>query len=202
MAEKLKFTCAVADNVNVAFYQNAVPIIRELALENGLGRDLSDIHVHLASEPAFLAPGVWHIDRIADQTTHHIRSLDLKLDPAFLAGVNASRRGELRIWVEAAGERVGEQNIEINLLPPSHWGGVNTAPELLAAFVRPTDPSVDVILREAADKLAAAGRDPAVDGYRKGTRGRSWEIADAIWAALVSHAIAYVLPPKLFSPGI
>jgi very-short-patch-repair endonuclease len=194
----LKISCAAADNVNVAFYQNAVPIIRELVLENGLGRELADIHVHLASEPPFLSPGVWHIDRIADQTTHHIRSLDLKLDPTFLAGLNASRRGELRIRVEAAGEWVGEQNIEINLLPPSHWGGVNAAPELLAAFVRPTDPSVDVILREASDKLAAAGRDPAVDGYRKGTKGRSWEIADAIWAALVSHAIAYVLPPKSF----
>ena len=83
-------------------------------------------------------------------------------------------------------------------MPPSHWGGVNSAPELLAAFVRPTDPSIDVILREASDKLAAAGRDEAMDGYRKGTKARAWEIADAIWAALVSHSIAYVLPPKSF----
>ena len=93
---------------------------------------------------------------------------------------------------------LAEQAVEINLLPPSHWGGVNSAPELLAAFVRPTDPSVDVILREASDKLAAAGRDEAMDGYRKGTKARAWEIADAIWAALVSHSIAYVLPPKSF----
>jgi hypothetical protein len=41
-------------------------------------------------------------------------------------------------------------------------------PELLAAFVKPTDPSVDVILREASDKLAAAGRDGAMDGYPSG----------------------------------
>jgi len=58
--------------------------------------------------------------------------------------------------------------------------------------------SVDVILREASDKLAAAGRDGAMDGYRKGTKARAWQIADAIWAALVSHSIAYVLPPKSF----
>lgn len=79
-----------------------------------------------------------------------------------------------------------------------HRDGVNSAPELLAAFVKPTDPSVDVILREASDKLAAAGRDGAMDGYRKGTKARAWQIADAIWAALVSHSIAYVLPPKSF----
>jgi very-short-patch-repair endonuclease len=194
----VKIACTAADNVNVAFYQNAVPIIRDLAVENELGRDLSEISVHLTAEPPFLAPGVWRIERIANQAVHHIRSLDLKLDPAFLAGINASRRGELRILVEAASAVLAEQAVEINLLPPSHWGGVNSAPELLAAFVRPTDPSVDVILRQASDKLAAAGRDDAMDGYRKGTKARSWEIADAIWAALVSHSIAYVLPPKSF----
>src|SRR5882757_9547227 len=138
----VKITCTAADNVNVAFYQNAVPIIRDLAVENAFGRDLTEISVHLTAEPPFLSPGVWRIERIADQATHHIRSLDIKLDPAFLAGINASRRGELRIRVEAGGEVLAEESVDINLLPPSHWGGVNTAPELLAAFVRPTDPSV------------------------------------------------------------
>lgn len=194
----VRIGCTAADNVNVAFYQNAVPIIRDLTVENALGSDLTGISVHLTSEPPFLTPGVWRIERIADQAVHHIRSLDLKLDPTFLAGINAARRGELRIRVEAAGTAIAEQAVEINLLPPSHWGGLNSAPELLAAFVRPTDPSIDVILREASDKLAAAGRDEAMDGYRKGTKARAWEMADAIWAALVSHSIAYVLPPKSF----
>lgn len=197
-AGKLKIHCTVAHNVNVAFYQNAVPIVRELAIENGTGRDLSELTVHLSAEPAFLAAGKWRIDRVADQATHHIRSLDLKLDPAFLAGINASRRAQLRIRVEADGDTLSESAVELNLLPPSHWGGVSAAPELLAAFVRPTDPSVDVILREASGKLAAAGRDDAMDGYRKKTKARAWEIADALWAALVSHSIAYVLPPKSF----
>src|SRR6202165_240051 len=144
VSRTLKITCTAADNVNVAFYQNAVPIIRDLAVENALGRDLTEISVHLTAEPPFLTPGVWRIECIANQAVHHIRSLDLKLDPAFLAGINASRRGELRILVEAAGAVLAEQAVEINLLPPSHWGGVNSAPELLAAFVRPTDTSIDV----------------------------------------------------------
>ncbi|WP_271565787.1 DUF3320 domain-containing protein [Bradyrhizobium sp. CCBAU 11386] len=197
-AGTLKIVCTAANNINVAFYQNAIPIIRELALENSEGRDLRELSVHLTSEPAFMTSGVWRIERIEDGATHRIRSLDLKLDPAFLAGINAARRAELRIRVEAAGDKLAEKSVEVNLLPPSHWGGVNAAPELLAAFVRPTDPSVDVILREASGKLAAAGRDDAMDGYRKKTKARAWEIADAVWAALVSHSIAYVLPPKSF----
>jgi hypothetical protein len=53
-------------------------------------------------------------------------------------------------------------------------------------------------LREAADKLSKAGRKPAIDGYRASKKARAWEIAEAIWAALVGHSIAYVLPPKSF----
>jgi very-short-patch-repair endonuclease len=194
----VKVTCSASDNVNVAFYQNAVPIVRELAIENGLAEDLSDISVHLTAEPPFMVPGVWRIERIASKATHHVRSLDLKLDPAFLAGINAAQRGQLRIRVDAAGVSVAGCAVEINLLPPSYWGGVNSAPELLASFVRPTDPSVDVILKEASSKLAAAGRHDGMDGYRTRTKGRAWELADAIWAALVSHSIAYVLPPQSF----
>jgi len=88
----LQIICSAAENINVAFYQNAVPIIRELTLENELGRDLIDVSVRLSSEPAFLTPGVWRIDRLSDKTTHHLRSLDLKLDSAFLAGITASTR--------------------------------------------------------------------------------------------------------------
>jgi very-short-patch-repair endonuclease len=198
LTHALRIACSAADNVNVAFYQNAVPIVRELTIENGLGRDISDVSIRLTSEPAFLTPGVWHIDSIANEATHHVRSLDLMLDPSFLASIKASRRGELNFVVEAGGERLAEHKVDVNILPPSHWGGSGAAPELLAAFVRPTDPSVDVILREASEKLAQAGRDSAIDGYRKGKKTRAWEIAEAIWAATVSHSIAYVLPPKSF----
>jgi hypothetical protein len=54
VAATAKITCNAAANINVAFYQNAVPIMRELAVENRLGRDLTDICVHLAAEPPFL----------------------------------------------------------------------------------------------------------------------------------------------------
>lgn len=194
----MKLSCAVAENVNVAFYQNAVPFLRELTLENNVGRDLGEVAVRLSSEPPFVTPGVWRVDRIADKATHHIPSLDLKLDPVFLAGLTAACRAEIHILAEFEGTTLSKHKVEVNLLPPSHWGGAGSAPELLAAFVRPNDPSVDVILRQAAEKLAQSGRDSAVDGYKQGKKARAWEIAEAIWATLVGHSIAYVLPPKSF----
>ena len=195
---ELKVSYSVTDNVNLAFYQNAVPFLRELTLANKSGREFADVSVKLTAEPPVLTPRIWRVDRIANESSHHIHPLDPKLDPTVLGGLNVARRAELRFLVEAGGEVVAEERVEINLLPPSHWGGMSAAPELLAAFVRPNDPNVDVILREAADKLAQAGRDPAIDGYKQGKKARAWEIAEAIWSALAAHSIAYVLPPKSF----
>jgi len=190
--------CIAAENVNLAFYDNGIPLIRDLSIANQFDVDLANLEVRLRSEPSFISPGVWRIEKIAANDTHHLKAIDLKLDHGFLAGLTTSRRGDIRVRIESGGEALAEQRVEITLLPPSHWGGSTAAPELLAAFVRPNDPSVDVILREAADKLAKANRNPGLDGYAKGRKARAWEIAEAIWAALVGHGIAYVLPPKSF----
>ena len=194
----LNVACSTAENINLAFYQNAVPIIRELSVGNESDTPVSGVEVHLSSEPGFVSPGVWRIDKIAPNDVHHLPTVDLKLNSTFLSGLTASRRGEIRVRVEVSGQLLAEKKIEVNLLPPTHWGGAGAAPELMAAFVRPTDPSVDIVLREAAEKLAQAGRDSAIDGYSKAKKARAWEIAEAIWTALVGHSIAYVLPPKSF----
>jgi hypothetical protein len=194
----IQIECLVATNINLAFYQNAIPIIRDLAIKNGKAEELRDVEAHLASEPPFISPGVWRISSIAPGADHHLRLVDIKLDHGFLAGLTASRRAELKIRVTSRGEEVASRNVEVNLLPPNHWGGVGSAPELLAAFVQPNDPNVDVILREAADKLARAGRESAIDGYKIKKKARAWEIAEAIWAAIVGHGISYALPPKSF----
>ena len=193
-----ELVCRAAENINLAYYQNAIPIIRELSIENRTGAELGNVAIRLSSEPPFVTPGVWRIDRIADTDVHHLRTIDLKLDQTVLASLTASRRAEIFVRVEDSEGSLAEQKIEVNLLPPAHWGGSAAAPELLAAFVRPTDASIDVILREAAEKLSSANRNPAIDGYRSGKKARAWEIAEAVWVALVSHSIAYVLPPKSF----
>jgi len=151
--ESVGLVCRVAESINLAYYQNAIPIIRELSIENRTGSELRNAAVRLSSEPPFVTPGVWRIDRIADADVHHLTTVALNLDQAFLSGLTASRRAEILVQVESSDQELAERRIEVNLLPPSHWGGSGAAPELLAAFVRPTDASIDVILREAADKL-------------------------------------------------
>jgi hypothetical protein len=58
--------------------------------------------------------------------------------------------------------------------------------------------TVDQTLRVAASKLESAHKSNALDGYESGRKERVWEVAEGIWAAMVSYRITYVLPPRSF----
>ncbi|BBF92157.1 DUF3320 domain-containing protein [Blastochloris tepida] len=189
---------AVAGQIGVAFHQNAVPIVRELVIANAGEADLIDVRVTLTGEPGFLAPLTLRIDRIAAGATHHLPTPDLVLDAGFLRSIAEGLRGSLAITVLAGETVVAQDTVAVDLLPPSHWGGSGAAPELLAAFVQPNDPAIDALLRDAAAKLAAAGKPAAIDGYAGGTRQRVWELASAIWVAVAARGLAYVMPPASF----
>ncbi|MFH6780893.1 DUF3320 domain-containing protein [Methylobacterium sp. MA0201] len=190
--------CTATEHVSLAYHENAIPVIREIVVTNPSDRDLVDLLIRVESRPAVVQPLTLRIDRIPAGANHHIEAPDLRLDAALLAGFTEASRLELATILEEAGSERARDVAEIRLLPPSHWGGGVSAPELLAAFVRPNDPAVDVVLRDAATKLGEAGRETGLNGYTTGKKVRAWELAAAIWAALADRSIAYVLPPASF----
>lgn len=194
----INIACSIADHISAAFQQNAIAAIYEIAIANGSDDDLHDVTVRLVTEPAFLSPTVWRIDRIPAHGTHHVAKPDIDLDAGLLRRLGEGLRAEVTVLVATGEEELARWQSAIRLLPPSHWGGTGTAPELLAAFVRPNDPAVDLVLHAAGTKLAAAGRDNAIDGYASGRKVRVWEIAEAIWVALATRGITYLLPPASF----
>ena len=172
--------------------------LRELVIANAGEADLADVRVILTGEPGFLAPLTLRINRIAAGATHRLPTPDLVLDAGFLRSIAEGLRGSLAITVLSGETVVAQDTVAVELLPPSHWGGSGAAPELLAAFVQPNDPAIDVLLRDAAAQLAAAGKPAAIDGYTGGTRQRVRELASAIWAAVAARGLAYVMPPASF----
>ena len=189
---------SIADHVSIAFHQNAVPVIQEITLRNLGDTPLEDLTVELSTEPGFTAPTVWRIDRLDPGASHHLPTPDLKLDAGLFTRLSEGIRADVTLAVRAGETELARQDRQVRLLPPSHWGGAGSSPELLAAFVRPNDPAIDTILRDAAARLAASGRDGTLDGYERGQKAHVWAIAESIWAALAARALQYVLPPTSF----
>lgn len=198
MVQLVRVEAAVADHVSVAFHQNEVPLIAEIVLENDTDDDIEQLTLSISAQPAFADTMTIAIDRLGAHSSRHLAPVDVALNAPFLRQLTESIRGTLTISVSSGDTRLGEYSADLDVLPPSHWGGTAAAPELLAAYVRPNDPAVDIVLHDASARLAAAGRPSAIDGYASGSREHVWEMASAIWAAIAAQGLTYVLPPASF----
>lgn len=198
LTASVKVVALIAPRINLAFQQNAVPLIAELRLENETERVLADVTIAIESVPPVVQSRVLRIDRVRAGETHHVSLVDLALDPGLLVELREATKATITITVADKAGPVATIEQDIDILAPNHWAGMSVAPELIAALVQPNDPSVDAVLRIASSKLSSAGRMTGIDGYISGLKTRAWEIAEAIWAALVDQSIAYVLPPASF----
>jgi hypothetical protein len=194
----IELKASVATRINAAFHANSVPAIAEIAIINDTEDALTNVSVLVSSAPGFLRPKMFRLDRVRERGTERLNPVPVELEPAFVFGVAEAVRGEISIALQAGEQTVASLAVPCDLLSPSEWTGLETAPELVAAFVRPNDPTSEAVLHNAAEKLRAAGRDPALDGYKTQKRARAWELAEAIWAALSDERIVYTLPPQSF----
>jgi hypothetical protein len=69
-----------SNKLNLADFQNSVPLLRELVVENDSERQLSHLQLRLESFPPFLKPKTWSIDACEPKSRYGIKDLDAQLD--------------------------------------------------------------------------------------------------------------------------
>ena len=197
----LTIEVALASKLSLADFQNAIPLLRELTLASTLAADTGQVELSLSSTPAFVKPRTWHLDAIKAGDRYGIRDLDVQLDGALLTRLTEAETATVTLTVRPVGgasEFISETTATVELLPRNQWGGLSHLPEMVAAFVQPNDAAVDRVLKKTAELLREHGKDPALDGYKQGGAKRAWELAGAVWGAVVSMKLDYALPPASF----
>lgn len=191
--------CETAAKLNFACHQSAFAFLRELRIENAdHDAQLDDVFVSMTSNPSFLKPKSWRLDRIAPKRSISVKDRDIELDGGFLLALADAVRGTVTITVKKNGLVLAEETKSVELLAYNEWGGAGYMPELLAAFSMPNDPAVDRVLRDASLILRKAGKSDGIDGYKAGSRQRVWEIASAVYTAICNLGITYSVPPASF----
>jgi len=194
----VRIAALIAPKINLALYQNAIPVLRDLKIVNEADAPLEQLELSIASTPAFLRAKTWRIERVGAGATFHLTDLDVDLDGALLAGLQEAERASITLTLRDPNSEIAQTESDVRLLAPNEWGGAGSLPEILAAFVRPNDPAVETVLKKAAEILHASGKAPGLDGYQSGHRERAWEIVAAVWSAVSSLGIDYVVPPASF----
>ena len=189
----------IVPKLNFACHQNAFAFLRDLRIENDdVEIALENVVVTLTSDPNFLKPKSWRLDKIAPDGIIAVSDRDIELSGSFLLELTEKVSGRIQISVESDGLEVGEHSLPVELLAYNEWGGAGFMPELLAAFCMPNDPAVDRVIHDASVILRQVGKNDALDGYSSGSRERVWEIASAIYTAIANLGITYAVPPASF----
>lgn len=189
---------ALAAKIGFASHQNAVPLFRELDLVNRGDTDLDRLVLSLVADPPFIAARAWPARTLSAGQTLRITDRDIELDAGYLAGLTENLTATLRLQLTRDDEVLDTHTYSIEVLSRHEWGGAAAMPELLAAFCLPNDPAVDRVLKAASDVLLAAGKPSGIDGYQAKSRTRCWELASAIWSAVVGLRLSYALPAASF----
>ena len=188
---------SLAPKLNLAFYQNSVPVLRELAITNNGEESLKEVEISLLCDPPFIKPKAWRIDAIDAGQHYRIKDLDVALDGGLLGRLTESEIAQACFVLKVDGEAVVHLEKEIELLPRNQWGGIGHLPEIVAAFIQPNEPTIERVLKKAAEILRKHGKSSLLNGYQEGSR-HAWELTSAIWSAIGSMGLDYSLPPASF----
>src|SRR5690606_9166411 len=163
--------------VNYASMHNAVPVLRELCVENISPQPREALAVQLRSEPPGLVSKRWCIDRLGPGERLYIDDRDVVVAARCLWELTEARTSRVEVVVTSNGQKLAVASPPIEVLARNEWGGVDSMPELIAAFVTPNDPGVERVLKPASILLRDRGLSPALDGYQSGSPRRAAEIA-------------------------
>lgn len=184
-------------SINYAFQQNAIPVIRELQLKND-DVPRKDLLVRIFTEPAFALPVEMRLQGLDRQGEFRSVSVDLKLSHEFLASLGEKVEGWLKVEVTHDGNSVCAATEPISVLARNEWCGLQSLPEILAAFVLPNDPAVVTILGRAAEILREHTGRGAFNGYQDKNRRRVWEQVAALYKSVAEAGIRYIVAPASF----
>ena len=195
---------AVQPAINVALWQNSVPVLNALSITINDEGAAGDLNVGITCEPPVILPRSWRLQRVRAGEARALTDLDVQLDGKLLAGLTEAIRATATISVRpirAGAEEeqpLAEEVVDLRVLARDEWGGSGGIPDILAAFVEPNDPEVAKLLRKASDYLRAAGKTDSLEGYQATGKPRLWEQLEALWRAVASYDIRYVNPPPSF----
>lgn len=197
--ECVRLVAAVAGSFTYASFQNAIPVIRSIAIENATRSHFETCRLTMTSAPAFLRPKVWTIDRLVPGDVLTLADRRIDLDAEYLSGLDEAESGVVTFQLRGARDEVLlEERMEVRLLARDEWGGVADMAQLLPAFVLPNDPAVAKVLLAAAEALAAHGHPAGLDGYQTADPKRALLLASAVYSAVAGLNVFYAEPPASF----
>jgi len=129
--KEVKILATLVAKLNLADFQNAIPVIRELRISNETSDRFVNATLTLRSAPEVFKSKIWRIDEIAADSFRVIPGLDLVLDGPLLNRLTEAEMSTFTFVLEADDKEAESGRKEVarleqvvDLLPRNQWGGL------------------------------------------------------------------------------
>jgi len=184
--------------VNYALQQNDVPFVRTIRIHNEGDLTFEEIDLHVWGEPGVSTSWQTKIAKIPTRSTYRLQHVDISLSPEYLINLTERESGLLHVQLGKEQEQIYRSSFPFELLAYNEWGGSESLPEILAAFVFPNHPAIQEVLTAVRDKARELTGDPSLSGYQIGGPERVNQLVDATYRAIQDLDISYINPPASF----
>lgn len=187
-----------AETLHYAMTVQNIPFIRKCVLRNLSDEPFSEITVKFTFSENLAEEVLIAVSSLPPQGEMDLGAVKISLRKEMLFLLTETVHLSMKVQVLQKEQILYEYHYPVEVLSYNQWQGVETMPELLAAFVTPNHPSIDAILLEASELLKASGKDPSFEGYQSRNPNRVLEEVHAIYQAIANRGIRYIGPPASF----
>jgi len=171
---------------------NGVACVRTIVVETHTR--LAGTHLALSVEGNPACDIVRPVEPIDAGTTLAVDVENLRLPLSLMrASTERTHADIVARLVSPSGATIAHATHRIAIAPETHWSGMSTHCESLAAFVTPNSSAIAELLRDASQRLARKTGSGSLDGYLSGSAERVQRIAESCYEALAARGISYVV---------
>ena len=91
----VRVQATVVAKLNLADFQNAVPMLREVSIVNDTKSEITALELRVESVPPFLKPKLWHVDAVGAGKSYRINELDVQLDGTLLTRLTEAEKAKI-----------------------------------------------------------------------------------------------------------
>lgn len=190
---------AHGQSLNYAMVVSKVPFLQKFTLRNLLAEPIGPLTVTISFSGEVASPYEKVLPSLPGGVEVDLCPIDIALRKEVLFSLTEAMTMDMEILVLQEDQVLLKEVREVELLAYNQWQGMDTMPEVLAAFVTPNHPAIDDVLLEAAKLLKGQGDDPAFLGYQRRDIHDVRLQVHAIYTALARRKIKYIGPPASFT---
>ena len=137
--QHITVTAELTPVINYALYQNHIPVMRSVTVDNPREQALERVTLSVNSAPEIILPFSLTLDYIPAQNTFCVNEIELVLNVDYLANLTERVTGNLTLSLSDDSGEIASENLAITVLAFDEWQGIGVYPELLSSSpVRPT----------------------------------------------------------------